>query len=269
MTTPIRRMPTAFGPSISPRQGPDGLPFPSGAAGAQRRTVLSFLARSDRAALEQLLPARVELSGNPRVRISVTWLEGLGWLAGRGYNVLSVQIPARVTGGPAEPVEGEYVAVLWENLADPIITGREELGMPKVYAEIPPLTRDTERAVAQASWDGLVFFEAEISGLTADPTGVGERPGGITINHKYLPRTGAWGAADVDYLTCSAGDEPDLITGFERGEGRVAFRSATWQELPTLSHIVNPLAGLPLELTEATLATMKGSADLSGQRIIE
>ena len=79
MTTPIRRMPTAFGPSISPRQGPDGLPFPSGAAGAQRRTVLSFLARSDRAALEQLLPARVELSGDPRVRISVIWLQGLGF----------------------------------------------------------------------------------------------------------------------------------------------------------------------------------------------
>lgn len=49
----------------------------------------------------------------------------------------------------------------------------------------------------------------------------------------------------------------------------MAFRSATWQELPTLSHIVNPLAGLPLELIEATLATMKGSADLSGQRIVE
>jgi hypothetical protein len=230
--------------------------------------VLSFLARSEAAALRPLLPERVELAGDPRVRITVTWLEDISWLAGRGYTVLSVQIPARVTGGPGGPVEGEFVPVLWENLADPIITGREELGMAKVYAEISGLTRHQGKAACQASWGGVVFFEAEISDLTADPAGVGQQPVGITINRKYVPRTGEWGTADADYLTCSAGDEPDIVTGLERGRGRAVFRSATWPQLPTLSHIVNPLAALPLELTEATLATMKGSADFRSQRII-
>jgi Acetoacetate decarboxylase (ADC) len=269
---PIRRMPTVFGPGISPRQGPDARPFPPGASGAARRTVLSFLARSDKTGLRGLLPDRVELAGEPRVRVTVTWLEDVGWLAGRGYAVLSVQIPARVTSGPAGrpgAVKGEYAVVLWENLADPIITGREELGMAKVYAEISGLTRDGDRASCQASWGGVVFFEAGISGLVADPSCVGEQPAGVTINHKYMPRTGEWGTADVDYLTCSAGDEPDIVNGLERGVGRVVFHRASWQQLPTLSHIVNPLAALPLELTEATLATMNGSAAFRSQRIVE
>jgi Acetoacetate decarboxylase (ADC) len=264
----IRRMPTVFGPGVSPRQGPDGRPFPSAAAsGAQRRTVLSVLATSERASLEALLPERVELAGEPRVRISVVWLEDIGWLAGRDYAVLQVQMPALVA-EKAGRLEGEFVAVLWENLADPIITGREELGMAKVYAEISDLARDGEQVSCKVSWGGFVFFEAEIRNLSADPAAAGEYPAGKTINHKYFPRTGDWGQADIDYLTCGEG-EVDVVTGLERGEGRAKFVVATWDQLPTLSHIVNPLAALDLEIVEATLTVFRGSPSFRAQRIID
>ena len=261
------RMPTIFGPSVGPRQGPDGLPYPPGAAGPRQVTVLSFLARSEAEPLTRLLPEGVSLSGEPRVRISASWLEDVRWLAGRGYNVLSVHILARVE-RPSGTVAGDFVAVLWENLADPIITGREELGMPKIYAEIPPLLRDGNQAVSTAYWGDYTFFEGRVDGLTVRPEGVGEQSGPITINHKYQPRTGEWGTADADYLTCSA-KETTLVTNLESGEGHVEFRPATWERLPTLAHIVNVLADLPLTVLEATLATTKGASDFLGQRIVD
>jgi len=228
---------------------------------------MSFMALSEAEPLRRLLPEGVVLSGEPRVHISASWLEDVGWLAGRGYNVLSVHIPARVDRALGT-VEGEFVAVLWENLADPIITGREELGMPKIYAEIPAVSRDGDQVACTAAWDGHIFFEGRIKGLTSDPEGIGKRSSPVTINHKYQPRTGDWGLADADYITCSA-PEFTLVTNLERGQGQVAFRSATWQELPTLAHIVNVLADLPLEVMDATLATTKGASDFLGQLIVD
>jgi Acetoacetate decarboxylase (ADC) len=262
----ILRMPTVFGPSVGPRQQPDGKPYPAGAAGAQRITVMSFVARTEAARLVRLLPDSVALSGEPRLRISVSWLEDVGWLAGRGYNVLSVQIPARVVNG-TRTVDGEFVAVLWENLADPIITGREELGMPKLFADIPGLTHDADQATCRAAWGGYPFFEGRIEGLADQHEGLGKQPAPVTINHKYQPRTGDWGVADADYFTYSA-PEWTLVESLKRGDGRALFRSATWQQLPTLAHIVNVLADLPLEVIDATLATIKGTSDYLGQQIL-
>jgi Acetoacetate decarboxylase (ADC) len=264
---PIRRMPTVFGPSVGPRQQPGGRPYPPGVAGAQRLTEMSLLARSTEAALLPLLPDRVALAGEPRVRISATWLHDVGWLAGRGYNVVSVQIPARVEGTTGR-VGGEFVAVLWENLTDPIITGREELGMPKVFAEIPDLVRDGDRATCTADWGGYQFFKGQITGLAEQQDGIGRQRCTPTINHKYQPKTGDWGAADADYITYSA-SEWKQVTRLERGTGLAEFRSATWDQLPTLAHIVNVLADLPLEVIDATLATINGASDYLGQAIAD
>jgi hypothetical protein len=51
----MHRMPTVFGPSVGPRQGPDGHPYPPGTAGAQQVTVMSFLARSEAEVTEATL----------------------------------------------------------------------------------------------------------------------------------------------------------------------------------------------------------------------
>lgn len=40
-------------------------------------------------------------------------------------------------------VRGSYLLVLFENMSDPIVTGREELGFPKVWAEIPDPALET------------------------------------------------------------------------------------------------------------------------------
>ena len=44
--------------------------------------------------------------------------------------------------------------VLWENLTDPIITGREELGYPKIYGELPEPRHLNDTISCSASWLG-------------------------------------------------------------------------------------------------------------------
>ena len=47
------------------------------------------------------------------------------------------------------------------------------------------------------------------------------------------------------------------------------FRQSTWEELPTLVHIVNALSELTLgDCVEATLMKSHGGKDLSDQRIL-
>jgi hypothetical protein len=41
--------------------------------------------------------------------------------------------------GERDEVTGRFLAVMWENLADPIITGRGEIGQPKLFARDPRL----------------------------------------------------------------------------------------------------------------------------------
>jgi hypothetical protein len=54
---------------------------------------------------------------------------------------------------------------MWENLADPIITGREEIGHPKLYAEIPELRIVQGAHHCAASWMGFKFLEMEVAAL--------------------------------------------------------------------------------------------------------
>ena len=55
-------------------------------------------------------------------------------LAGHGYNLTGVSVPTRFHGEKGV-VEGNLLLVMWENHADPIITGREQLGYSKIFDE--------------------------------------------------------------------------------------------------------------------------------------
>jgi hypothetical protein len=44
----------------------------------------------------------------------------IDWLAGRGYTMIHVWWPARFD-GERDATEGRFLAVMWENLADPIM----------------------------------------------------------------------------------------------------------------------------------------------------
>jgi len=264
----LYRMPYGFGPSPGPRQGPDGKPFSWVDAPARRSVGVSFL--SEAAALQRLLPPGFSLRGEPVVTVEVQYFTELEWLAGRGYNTLGVKLPATFT-GTRDVATGQFLAVLWENLADPILTGRDELGFAKLYAEIPPprVFRGTE--THGAGWLGHRFLDIEVSGLAdappPTPAAGGPLDGG-TLHYKYIPATGAGSAPDAAYACFTpAGGSHQRTLRFQRGDGRVVFHPARWEDMPTQAHIVTALGALPVrEWRGATATETRGAKDLSDQR---
>src|SRR5580693_7597248 len=146
----FRRMPAGFGPAAGPRNLParaEHLRY------ASERTSVIGTARTDPQALAKLLPPRFRLDGEARLSVSVQELRNLGWLAGRGYRLVTVSIPA-VFEGERTTLAGNFIAAMWENLTEPIITGREEIGHPKMYSDIHGPSRVDDGYVCGASWQG-------------------------------------------------------------------------------------------------------------------
>src|SRR3546814_725453 len=157
-------------------------------------------------------------------------------------------------------------------MADPIISGREELGFSKLYCDLPAPIQAPGHILCRASLDGFGFAALRLNALGAAPPPPADPPPSQGLLHyKYIPRTGEPGVADAAYavLTPAQG-------GHLRVESRLAATSATldwtrsrWEDLPTLHHIVEALADLPLgPCLGATVSVTRGAKDLSDQRIL-
>lgn len=268
-------MPTHFGPAAGPRQGPDGRRFDGRNSPRTTSYSVSFLTRPEQ--LEALLPAGFRLAGDPVVTVTVSYMTEIEWLAGRGYNTLGVSFPAEYR-GERDRARGPFLAVLWENLADPILTGREQLGFSKTYCAIPPPSVLNGKTRCTADWLGFPFMEMNLSEMETPPATETEAPAAEaedteltgTLHYKYIPRTGEWDEADAEYAVLTPSATPNRrVTAHYSGRGRVRFRRAEWRDLPTQYHIVNALAGLEqIAFVGASIVETVGGKDLSDQRIL-
>jgi len=269
-TRKIHRMPYGFGPTPGPRQGPNGDAV-DGAHTAQKFTVATgFLTKAEH--LARLLPPGFVLAGEPVVTVEFHVLSGLNWLAGRGYSMLQVRFPAKFQ-GVADEVTGSFLPVLWENLADPILSGREELGFAKLWCDLPPPRIYQNRISCIASWLSHQFFELEVCDLQdADNEvpvypglGVGKSQG--TLHYKYIPDTQNWGSAALAHACLSPSGTQVHVERLRLGHGRVRFLETNWEQMPTQFHIVSALAALPqLERRGAWVLETSGGSDLAEQR---
>lgn len=190
----IYRMPTHFGPAFGPRQLPDDVVVDPKRSRRTLSVTASFL--TDPMQLERHLPEGFTLAGEPVVTVEFHHMTDIDWLAGRGYTMIWVSWPATFTGS-RDRANGKFLAVGWENLADPIITGRDEIGHPKLYADIEEPRRWNGVQIATAGWMGFRFLELEVSQLQdAELNQQGPASDG-TLMLKYKPRTGAWGETDL------------------------------------------------------------------------
>jgi len=269
-------MPIHFGPMCGPRQGPGGKKF---AFSTDKRKItnfsVSFLTNASQ--LQKLLPPGFELTGEPVVTIFETFMKEIDWLAGRGYNVLGVTFPV-IYNGTRDRATGPFLTVLWENLTDPILTGREQLGFSKVYCDLPEPNIYGGETHCTASWMGFRFLDLKLKELKEiDPEEnspiVNEHEEDLlrgTIHYKYIPKTGEWGKADAEYAVLSP--DPDKPSPPERlftAIGEVKFHKARWEDLPTQHMIINTLHELEiLEYRGARMETRTGWGDHGDQRIL-
>ncbi len=270
------RMPTHFGPRTGPRYGPDGRKFECKDNPKSTSVTVSFLTNSEQ--LEAFLPPGFSLNGEPVVSVSGGYMKEIEWLAGRGYNTLGVSFPA-VYDGEVDRATGSLLTVLWENLTDPILTGREELGFSKIYCSLPdPLTFNGETHCT-ASWLGFKFMDMHVRATEQVPIQPasapaqqpsGEQPLTGTLHYKYMPRTGEWGTEDIAYAVLTPASSPNrVVQEHWRGEGTVQFHKARWEDLPTQYNIVNAFHELEVkEWRGASIVKSVGGKDLSDQRIL-
>lgn len=241
------RMPVFFGPMPGPREWPEGRDFDFRTTPRMKLIGVRMLTNADQ--LTEMLPDRFELRGDPVVTVELNYMTEIGWLAGRGYNLCDVKFEVTYH-AKSGPVNGTLVLVRWENLCDPILSGREELGHNKLWCDIPEPRVIDDQLKVRLGWLDTPFLDLSVGNLTAIP-GVTRSPANPDhhgmLSYKYVPKTGAWGEADVEYVTLSPPDamrESITIEKFEVGAGEFQFRRCSWDELPTLYRIVNAFAEL-------------------------
>ncbi|NIQ32921.1 MAG: acetoacetate decarboxylase, partial [Nitrososphaeria archaeon] len=100
--------------------------------------MLSLQYKTNHEAVEALLPDCFKPADEPTVTIAFGFNDGVDFLLGRGYNVVIVLLAAKFL-GEKDNLEGDYALVIFENETHPIVTGREILGAPKIFADIPSL----------------------------------------------------------------------------------------------------------------------------------
>lgn len=259
------RMPVVFGPSVSPRQMPDG--DPADMSTAQVRTAgVKFL--TDAARLDRLLPPGFVLDGEPVVTVEFMYLSNLKWLAGRSYSIVRVDYPARFQ-GRQDSARGPFISVLWENRTDCCLTGREEVGWSKIFADIfpPAVTPDEQRYLAAS--DGHPIVKMRLQDIVEAAPPPAPTFDGI-LHYYYVPKIGHPGEASVEHAILSpAVPNPPRIKRFFTAKGEVEFPRATFEQLPTQFMIVNALADLPqLEPRGAYAAEVEGGRTYAEQKAL-
>lgn len=280
------RMPIAFGPFPGPRI--DAYGRRRLADGPTRRfTTTSIKFKTSRTFLESLLPTPQFSFPDPATvataSFSVTRLDKMAWLGGQGYTHLGLYIHGvRYTKRDGTTIDGTYMPVLFESLTDPIVSGREELGMPKLFCDIEMHNRATSCRI-KASWRGATFAEIALSDLQEDDPATehgtigGEADYGILV-YRYIPAVGEPGKADAEYACVVPHEEEAKVQKATvervwraRGDkARVRIDGLDWDALPTLHHVADVLAKVPVyEVLQAKVVEGSGVPDVMAARRIE
>lgn len=277
------RMPTAFGPSPGPRLDHLGR-LRSGHSSRTFETAF-IMFKTSRTYLQSLLPTPAFRFKSPATigyaSFIITTLGNMSWLGGGGYTHCGLYVHdveyVKRDGGV---VYGTYLPVLFENLADPIVSGREELGWSKVYCDID-VTKTAEMYRVELAWRGVKFMDVKLEDLSTEAPKIEGLPADAAkdygvLSYKYIPATGEPGKADVEYACVTPHAEEAEVARAEAKEvlwakkPKLEFEAGDWGSLPTLHHIAAGLAGMPIyDIVFAKVTVGVGVSDMLSCRRIE
>ncbi|KAF5002126.1 hypothetical protein FGRMN_609 [Fusarium graminum] len=285
------KSPMSFGPMPSPRQDYYGR---RQASENSAFTTWSVRFKSSATYLKTLFPTSQFSFYKPGTVAEATFLctelREMKWLGGGGYKFFGLWIHGvQYEKKDGSKIYGSFLAVLLENSADPIVTGREELGMPKIFCDIEVEEKGSSANI-RCSWRGTQFADIAINNLEegdgktngtnghAPPSGP---PGSAPppeeqgqLVYRYVPSVGKPGVADVEYPVFI---EDGLETTTRKVEktsvgsgGDLKFTAGTWETLPTLNHIATGFSDIPVfGIVKAKVEQGCGVDDISHARRIE
>lgn len=215
----------------------------------KRTEVVAFQYLTDSEAISALLPSCYRLGKEPQVTVLFSYNNGLDFMAGGGYVLAAIQVSAQFD-GDKDHIEGDYILVMFENQAWPMICGREDLGIPKLYADISPIKVFPDGSMrCEASYWGHLLFVLELSPpkkqnkivkLAANKI-INSRP---WLGYKYIPSLD--GPPDAEYPTISYNDTKINEIGFAK-TGALQFGNATSNEIGQISILIDALKTLPVK----------------------
>lgn len=277
------RMPVSFGPMPGPRQNFDGSPR---RALHSTFTTASMKFKTSRTVLENFFPNDSFSFASPAsvayASFSQTTLNKMEWLGGSGYRHIGLYIHGvNYKTKSGEVISGTFMPILFESLTDPIVSGREELGMPKLYCSIDIYRRASQYRI-QTGWQGAQWGTMSLEGLTeVDPkteagTIGGESDAGILV-WRYVPAPRPnRGQADVQHLTFVPHAEESKVVPstvhkvLKAQKASFTLDPQDWETLPTMHHIVDRLADIPIyEVMSAKVVEGTGVPDVSAARRVD
>lgn len=168
--------------------------------------ILAYQFLTDQTAIEALVPECFSPAKEPLVTVLFSQNNGLEFMAGGGYRLAAFQVAVRFD-GEKDHTEGDLILVMFENQTWPILGGREDLGVPKLFADISPIRRLSDGSLkCEASLWGHLLFSLELPTMKAQ-IGVVRAIANRRINskpwlgYKYIPSLD--GPPDADYPTIS------------------------------------------------------------------
>ncbi|HPY59337.1 MAG TPA: acetoacetate decarboxylase family protein [Methanospirillum sp.] len=210
-------------------------------------TSITISYMTEMAPLRELIPEEFDII-EPLMVVNYQKCNAVQWMGGSEYSLVVVSTPARYM-ETKEPIDGAFHHVLWENKTAPILGGREEAGMPKVFADIPDYRRMDKSLSVNVSHEGRTFLEME---LTMERPYTAEEIAGMNENHgrliqlgwRYLPKVGPYPGAALSEATYYPVDN-------EYFSGSVCQGTIKWTELTQMQHpmqcsIISALAALPV-----------------------
>lgn len=197
-----------------------------------------------------------------------TQLEDMRWLGGNGYNMVGLYIhDVQYKKKDGNRIVGTYLPVLLEDLADAIVTGREELGMPKLYCDIA-VTEDNDSKRIICSWRGTEFIDMKVGGVVPAHVDDGhqatsngksaeeletsskEPSDDKLLFYRYIPAVGQPGVADAEYAVVadpSGATTPTVVEEVQkRNDGWIRCTEGDSDTLATLYPVVSGLAEIPI-----------------------
>ncbi|HSB64991.1 MAG TPA: acetoacetate decarboxylase family protein [Anaerolineales bacterium] len=230
------------------------MPLAMGAVGDRRNAklvypqveVLAFQYLTDADALADLLPEYYQPGKEPLVTVIFSQNNGLSFMAGGGYRLAAFQLSARYD-GKQDHLEGDYIVVMFEDNTWPIIGGREDLGVPKLYADISKIKIMPDGHLrCEASVDGHLLFGLDVPPLKRQ-IGLARLLAGRQINarpwfgHKYIPSLD--GPPDANYPTVIY--NVSKLEKFWLGKkASLRFGMARIEDIGLVKHLLDALATL-------------------------
>jgi len=202
---------------------------------------------SDKDLLENYLPEEFELI-SPEVQVVFSKFTEINWMYGGDYNLVDISLPVRFE-GEEDQLDGKYPLVVWENNPLPIMGGREETGIPKIYADIGDLKILKPHYTTSASLNGYTFlnlyFESTDEIVGSDLEEVKSLFSSVnTIGWRYIPKVGVPGTELSQFILYPQGVNVEKAFG---GNAVIKWIESTPMQNPSQSHIINSLASLPIK----------------------